>query len=174
MATISYREFEEFLEKLPEGTTRTSHVHIRNVKRLHHEGSHDGFTFSCDEPPDRAGDGAGAGPLGFFLGGWGMCQMNQYVRVADVFGIKLDGLEMDTHGTYDRKRGGAFNDLLCEVYIKSSASVDQIKKLVKTAEYNCVAGKTLEKGTPITSKIYLNGEHVHTTKRGPTYTPPTK
>lgn len=87
----------------------------------------------------------------------GVCQELTLRMVANVMGIELDALEVETTGEVDVRgslgMGGkiGFRSMHCRVRLRAaSASAEQRKLLCTVAEQLCIVGDTLRSGVPVT------------------------
>jgi uncharacterized OsmC-like protein len=134
-------------------------VDLRRVDRLKFEARKRDFTFFVDEPPERGGTDQAPNPLAYFMAGAASCLMNQYVTAAIAKGISLDEFEMTARGHFDRRMGGAFEEMIYDVRISSKAPKSEIRKLSNEAEEMCYAHNTLKKaGLKMRTNLHLNGE----------------
>jgi uncharacterized OsmC-like protein len=134
-------------------------VDLRRVDHLKIEARKRDFVFTVDEPAERGGTDKGPNPLAYFLAGAASCLMNQYATAAIADGIALDDLQMTTRGHFDRRIGGAFDEMIYDVRVSSSAPKSEILKLAKEAEEMCYAHQTLRNaGLRMKTNLYLNDE----------------
>jgi putative redox protein len=134
-------------------------VDLKRVDRLNFEARKRDFTFFVDEPLERGGTDQAPNPLAYFMAGAASCLMNQYATAAIAKGISLDELEMTARGHFDRRMGGAFEEMIYDVRISSKAPKSEIRKLSHEAEEMCYAHQTLLKaGVKMTTNIMLNGK----------------
>ncbi len=134
-------------------------VDLKRVDHLRFEARKRDFVFTVDEPAERGGTDQGPNPLAYFMAGAASCLMNQYAVVAIAKGIVLDGLEMTARGHFDRRIGGAFDEMIYDLRISSNAPKSAIQELSKESEEMCYAHNTLRKaGLKMRTNLYLNGE----------------
>jgi uncharacterized OsmC-like protein len=99
--------------------------------------------------------------LAYFLAGAASCLMNQYAVLAIDRGVRFEEFEMTARGHFNRKLGGAFNEIVYELKISSRASAGKILGISKEAERMCYAHNTLRKaGVKMVTKINLNGNEI--------------
>ncbi len=136
-------------------------VDLKHLDNLTMEASKRHFTFLVDEPAERGGTDRGPNPLAYFLAGAASCLMNQYATDAIYRDVRLDSFEITARGHFDRRLGGAFNDMTYDLKISSRASKEQILALSREAEEMCYAHNTLKKaGVRMVCNIFLNGEKI--------------
>ncbi|MDA4124490.1 MAG: OsmC family protein [Thaumarchaeota archaeon] len=134
-------------------------VDLRRVDHLKMEARKRDFVFIVDEPAERGGTDQGPNPLAYFLAGAASCLMNQYSTAAIAKGISLDDLQMTARGHFDRRIGGAFDEMIYDVRVSSNAPRDAIVELAKEAQDMCYAHNTLRKaGLTLKTNLYLNGD----------------
>jgi len=136
-------------------------VDLRHLDHLTMEARKRHFTFLVDEPAERGGTDRAPNPLAYFLAGAASCLMNQYITDAIYRNIRLDAFEMTARGHFDRRMGGAFNDMAYDLKISSAAPKEEILSLSKEAEEMCYAHNTLKKaGVKMVTNVFLNGEQI--------------
>ncbi len=134
-------------------------VDLKRIDHLKFEARKRDFVFTVDEPAERGGTDQGPNPLAYFMAGAASCLMNQYATAAIASGITLDDLQMTARGHFDRRIGGAFDEMIYDVRISSKAPKNAILELSKEAEEMCYAHNTLRKaGLRMTTNLHLNGE----------------
>jgi len=121
-----------------------------------------------DEPPELGGADTAMNPVELLLVALGTCQEIMYAAYASVMGIALDSVEVDVKGYLDLRGLFSMADvypgyekLRFETRIKSSASPEEIRKLVDTVESHCPVLDTLVRAVEVTGSSYLNGEMIH-------------
>lgn len=137
-------------------------VDLRRVDHLTMEARKRDFTFIVDEPEERGGLDKGPNPLAYFLAGAASCLMNQYSTDAIFRGVKLDDIRLTARGHFDRRIGGAFDEMVYDLKITSPASKESVLSLWKEAEEMCYAHNTLKKaGVRMVTNLFLNGEKIN-------------
>ncbi len=135
-----------------------------DIKRLSHlklEARKRDFTFVVDEPAERGGTDEGPNPLAYFIAGAASCLVNQFLTDAVYRGVELSGVEMTARGHFDRRMGGAFEEIVYDLKLTSSSPKEAVLSLAKEAEEMCYAHQTLKKaGVRMKTNISLNGEPV--------------
>lgn len=136
-------------------------VDVKRVNHLMFEASKRNFRFFIDEPAERGGTDRAPNPLAYFIAGAASCLMNQYATLAIARDLQLDEMQLTARGHFDRRLGGAFEEVVYDLRIKSEASPDSIISLSKGAERMCYAHNTLKKaGVKTTTNLYLNGKRL--------------
>ncbi len=136
-------------------------VDLRRVEHLKFEVRKRHFTFFVDEPNERGGTDEAPNPLAYFIAGAASCLMNQYADLALARDIPVTGLELTARGHFDRRIGGAFEEVIYDVRLDSSATKEIILGLAKEAERMCFAHNTLKKaGVKMVTNLFLNREQV--------------
>ncbi len=134
-------------------------VDLKRVDHLKFEARKRDFVFTVDEPAERGGTDQGPNPLAYFMAGAASCLMNQYAVAAIAKGIVLEDLQMTARGHFDRRIGGAFDEMIYDIRILSKAPKSAILELSKESEEMCYAHNTLRKaGLRMKTNLYLNGE----------------
>jgi uncharacterized OsmC-like protein len=133
-------------------------VDLRRVDHLKVEVRKRHFTFLVDEPAERGGTDQGPNPLAYFIAGAASCLINQFLTDAIYRGITLEGVEMAARGHFDRRMGGAFEEIIYDLRLTSPSAKEDILSLAREAEEMCYAHQTLKKaGVRMTTNIFLNG-----------------
>jgi uncharacterized OsmC-like protein len=136
-------------------------VDIKLEKHLKFNARKREFVFTIDEPADRGGTDTGPNPLAYFIAGAISCLLNQFAVDAIANDIELEGLEATARGHFNRKLGGAFEEIIYDIRLTSKAGKEQIRSLAREAEEMCYAHNTLKKaGVKMKTNLYLNGEPV--------------
>ncbi len=136
-------------------------VDIKRVDHLTLEARKRDFTFVVDEPSERGGKDRGPNPLAYFIAGAASCLVNQFLTDAVYRGVKLDGVELTARGHFDRKLGGAFDEIIYDLRLESPSAREQVLELAKEAEGMCYAHNTLRKaGVKMTTNLFLNGKQI--------------
>jgi uncharacterized OsmC-like protein len=134
-------------------------VDLRRVDHLRVEARKRHFTFYIDEPAERGGTDQGPNPLAYFLAGAASCLMNQFLTDAIYRNVKLGDVQLVARGHFDRRMGGAFEEIVYDLKLSSPSSKEDILSLAREAEKMCYAHQTLKKaGVKVTTKIHLNGK----------------
>ena len=133
-------------------------VDLRRISHLRFEARKRDFVFTVDEPAERGGTDLGPNPLAYFIAGAASCLMNQYAVLAIAKDVPLDQMELTARAHFDRRLGGAFEEVVYDLRLTSSASTEAILGLQKEAERMCYAHNTLKKaGVKLATNLYLNG-----------------
>ncbi len=136
-------------------------IDIKRVDHLTLEARKRDFTFVVDEPSERGGKDRGPNPLAYFIAGAASCLINQFLTDAVYRGVKLDGVELTARGHFDRKLGGAFDEIIYDLRLESPSAREQVLELAKEAEEMCYAHNTLKKaGVKMTTNLILNGKQI--------------
>jgi putative redox protein len=136
-------------------------VDLRRVDHLQFEARKRDFVFYIDEPAERGGTDKGPNPLAYFIAGAASCLMNQYATLAISRDIPLGDMELTARGHFDRRLGGAFEEIYYDLRLESPASEEVILDLSKEAERMCYAHNTLKRaGVKMVTNLFLNGKSV--------------
>ncbi len=138
----------------------THRVDVQLIEQLRFEASFGNFRFTIDEPPERGGTDAGLPPLSYFLAGAASCLLTQYAKLAIARNVPLTSMKAVARGHFDRRVGGAFNDIIYEIAIVSPASADAIGDIAREAELLCYAHNTLKNSVHMQTNLTLNGERL--------------
>jgi uncharacterized OsmC-like protein len=138
-------------------------VDLKRVEHLKFEVRKRHFKFFVDEPDERGGKDEAPNPLAYFIAGAASCLMNQYATLAIARDIPISTMELTARGHFDRRTGGAFEDVIYDLRLSSRASKETIIDLAREAERMCYAHNTLKKaGVKMITNLSLNGEQVGT------------
>ncbi|MDV3277945.1 MAG: OsmC family protein [Nitrososphaerales archaeon] len=136
-------------------------VDLRRVDHLKFEARKKHFTFLVDEPADRGGTDEAPNPLAYFMAGAASCLLNQYATLAISKDIPLTDLELTARGHFNRILGGAFEEMVYDIRLSSTATTDEILSLSKEAERMCYAHNTLKKArVKMVTNLFQNGKQV--------------
>jgi uncharacterized OsmC-like protein len=136
-------------------------VDLKRVEHLKFEVRKRHFTFFVDEPAERGGTDEAPNPLAYFIAGAASCLLNQYATLAIARGIPLTDLELTARGHFDRKLGGAFEEMIYDIRLSSKAATQSILSLSREAERMCYAHNTLKKaGVKMVTNLFLNGKPI--------------
>ncbi len=125
------------------------------------------YTLVCDEPSNLGGTDQGPNPLEFFMSSVGFCENVTFARFAALKGLEFESLETSVRGHWDRRGQGewegiepAFKDFVVETRIVSSAPLEKIREIAKTAHYRCPMHSSISKIAPVIDKLFVNGTEV--------------
>jgi len=136
-------------------------VDLRRLDHLKMEVRKRGFAFYVDEPAERGGTDQGPNPLAYFIAGAASCLVNQFLTDAIYRDVGLDEVQLSARGHFDRRMGGAFEEIIYDLRLSSKSSKEDILSLAREAEEMCYAHQTLKKaGVKMTTNLYLNGEAI--------------
>jgi uncharacterized OsmC-like protein len=136
-------------------------VDLRRVEHLKFEVRKRHFAFYVDEPNDRGGTDGAPNPLAYFIAGAASCLSNQYATLAIARDISITRMELTARGHFDRRIGGAFQEIIYDVGLDAAAPRETILDLAKEAERMCYAHNTLKKaGVRMVTNLSLNGEKI--------------
>ena len=137
-------------------------VDLRRLDHLKVETRKRHFTFYVDEPAERGGTDQGPNPLAYFIAGAASCLINQFLTDAIYRNVNLEDVQLAARGHFDRRMGGAFEEIIYDLKLTSSSSEDDILSLAKEAEEMCYAHQTLKKaGVKMRTNIFLNGKPIN-------------
>jgi uncharacterized OsmC-like protein len=145
---------------LAEAKMGTHRIDVELVEQLWFHASFGGFDFTIDEPPERGGTNKGLPPLSYFLAGAVSCLMTQYAKLAIAKDVPLKSMRAVARGHFDRRVGGAFNEMIYEIAIESPADEGSIRTIAREAELMCYAHNTLKKSVRMQTNLTLNGKRL--------------
>lgn len=112
-----------------------------------------GFKVTMDEPPDLGGTDTGPNPVEMVLAALGSCLVVGYSLNAAMLGIELQKIEIEMEGDIDLPGFfGLPSDVLpgytnvrAKVFLKSTASIEQLEEVHKRVTSTSPVGLTLSK-----------------------------
>lgn len=121
---------------------------------------------SIDEPADLGGTDRGPNPVEIVLLALGTCQEIVYRAYAAVMGIELESVKCDVRGYLDLRglfgmdanTPAGFQKVIFETEVKSSATREQIAKLVHIVETHCPVLNTLQAPVNVAGSVVVNGQ----------------
>jgi len=138
-------------------------VDLRMVGHLKFEARKRGFKFLVDEPAERGGTDKAPNPLAYFIAGAASCLLNQYATLAIARDLQLDDVRLTARGHFDRRIGGAFEEIIYDIWLESNANPESIVALSEEAKRMCYAHNTLKRGgVKMVTNLYLNGRQLET------------
>ena len=139
-------------------------IDLRRVSHLKFEARKGPFKFLVDEPTERGGTNKAPNPLAYFVAGAASCLLNQYATLAIARDVRLDDIQLTARGHFDRRLDGAFEEVIYDIKLESSASPGSLVALAREAERMCYAHNTLKNaGVKMTTNLYLNGKQIAVT-----------
>lgn len=118
-----------------------------------------------DEPPELGGQDQAANPVELLLVALGSCQEIMYAAMAAMMGIKLEEVKVNLKGSLDLKGllgmdpaiAPGYQKITFETILTSSASEDDLRKLIEAVEAHCPVLDTLVRPIEVTGKVTVNG-----------------
>ena len=118
-----------------------------------------------DEPPELGGQDQAANPVELLLVALGSCQEIMYAAMAAMMGIKLDEVKVNLKGSLDLKGllgmdpaiPPGYQKITFETILTSSASEEDLRKLIEAVEAHCPVLDTLVRSIEVTGKVTVNG-----------------
>ena len=160
------RAIKEHVKKRGEASDKeflfgSERIDLRMVDHLTFEASKGRFKFLVDEPSERGGTDSAPNPLAYFMAGAASCLLNQYATLAIARDVRLDGIQLTARGHFDRRLGGAFEEVVYDLRLETSADTRTVVSLAKEAERMCYAHNTLRKaGVKMVTNLHLNGKQI--------------
>ncbi len=122
------------------------------------------FELATDEGPFHGGDGTAPPPLALFTAALTGCLMTQIRAFAKRLKIELTGLEVGARLHWKGEQMG--NDpyvtvpvaFSLDVEVDSSASEDDLRRLIAAAKKGCFIEQTLAEGIVVGHRLKLGGE----------------
>jgi uncharacterized OsmC-like protein len=121
------------------------------------------FTVTIDQPASFGGGNLGPKPSEYVLAALAACQEVTYRLYADALGIALDEVRVHVTGRSNPRGflgledgGAGFEEIRGKVFIKSSASADDLERLKRTVDRHCPVLDDLR--SPVTVSLELERE----------------
>lgn len=120
---------------------------------------------TVDEPPELGGQDKGANPVELLLVSLGSCQEIMYAAMASMMGIKLEAVKVNLKGSLDLKGlfgmdpsvPPGYQKITYETMLSSSASEEDLRKLIEAVETHCPVLDTLVRPIEVSGKVTING-----------------
>jgi uncharacterized OsmC-like protein len=115
------------------------------------------FKIFMDEPPELGGRNGAPSPLDFILAAHAGCLNYMTFFIAQELGIEVQGTEVTVGGSLDpakfagtnRQVRAGYQSLDVSIGVKTSASAEQIAKLLAEVEARCPVSDNLANPTPV-------------------------
>lgn len=128
---------------------------------------------AVDEPPELGGQDSAVNPVELVLVALGTCQEIMYSAYASVMDIPLDGVKVNARGYLDLKglfgldpaTPPGYSRITFETELESSASDDDLRRLVETVENHCPVLDILARAQTVTGSATCNGRSLTKTQR---------
>ena len=91
----------------------------------------------------------------------------QFASLAISRELPIDTFKMVVRGHYQQDRPRYFRDVIFQIYMEGAPTREQLEALAPEASSYCFSENTLGRGIPITTEVYLNGNKVLESKKGP-------
>lgn len=122
------------------------------------------FELATDEGPFHGGDGTAPPPLALFTAALTGCLMTQIRAFAKRLKIEINGLEVGARLHWKGEQSG--NDpyvtapvsFSLDVDVDSSASAEELRRLMSAAKRGCFIEQTLAEGIVVGHRLKLDGE----------------
>jgi uncharacterized OsmC-like protein len=116
------------------------------------------FKIIMDEPEELGGKNSAPSPLDFILAAHGGCLNFMTFFIANEIGIPIEGTEINITGKLDPSKfagtdmngRAGYQEITIKIEVKSSASVEQIAKLLEAVEARCPVSDNITNATPVT------------------------
>ena len=158
---MSYKEgfegFQASFKEDPEAAKTTFESSSRLVEGLKCEAQSRDFKMIIDEPEMLGGTDHGPNPVEVVLSALGACQEITYRLYADKLEIPVTGVEVEVLGEIDlcgffavddNVRPG-YTDIMANVKIESTASDEDIQRLIEAVDAHCPVLDIISNSTPI-------------------------
>lgn len=126
------------------------------------EVQHKHWTFKVDIGVGEGGNDAGPGPGILERGALGSCLAIAYSQHAAVMGVPLDKVEVDVESDFDARgmfgiddRPPGFEELRYKVYIESSASEEEVQKVVEKADKHSPVLDDFKRAIPVEREVTI-------------------
>lgn len=94
------------------------------------------FTFKVDEPLELGGTNTAPNPQDYLLAGMNACILTTYVDNAALLGIRLESIEIESHGDIDLRGlfgwegvAPSYDDITYTIRVKADATPEQLQEI---------------------------------------------
>ena len=84
----------------------------------------------------------------------------QFASLAISRELPIDSFKMVVRSHFQQDRPRYFRDMIFQIYLEGSPTLEQLEALAPDASSYCFAENTLGRGIPVTTEVYLNGKKV--------------
>lgn len=161
------RTIRDQLREAGAGANATFAADTRLVEGLQTEARVRQFQFTVDEPPTLGGSDLGPNPVELVLAALGTCQEIVYATYASILGIPVEAVAVKVEGSLD-PRGffgvaevpAGFREVSFTVDVESSASPEEISRLIRVVNEHCPVLDILQRPLPVSGSYAHNGKPV--------------
>lgn len=137
----AYERNRRVVELRPQKGKSTAVTKVRLFDGTTCEVQHKHWTFKVDIGTSEGGNDAGPGPGILERGALGSCLAIAYSQHAAIMGVPVEKIEVDVESDFDARgmlaiddRPPGFKELRYKVYIESSASEEEVQKVIDKAD----------------------------------------
>ncbi|SHF57562.1 Uncharacterized OsmC-related protein [Fodinibius roseus] len=158
----AYERNRRAVELRPQKGKSTAVTKIRLFDGTTCEVRHKHWTFKVDIGTSEGGNDAGPGPGILERGALGSCLAIAYSQQAAVMGVPVNRIEVDVESDFDARgmlaiddRPPGFEELRYKVYIESTASEEEVQKVIDKADRHSPVLDDFKRAIPVEREITI-------------------
>lgn len=158
----AYERNRRAIELRPQKGNGTAVTKVRLYDGTTCEVQHKEWTFKVDVGKPEGGNNAGPGPGILERGALGSCLAMAYSQQAAVMGVPVDRIEVDVESDFDARgmfgiddRPPGFEELRYNVYIESTASEEEVQKIIDKADRHSPVLDDFTRAIPVEREVTI-------------------
>lgn len=161
----AYERNRRAVELRPQKGKGTAVTKIRLYDGTTCEVQHKHWTFKVDIGKSEGGNNAGPGPGILERGALGSCLAMAYSQQAAVMEVPIDRIEIDVESDFDARgmfaiddRPPGFEGLRYKVYIESTASEEEVQKVIDKADRHSPVLDDFKRAIPVEREVTVKAQ----------------
>ncbi|GAA5520103.1 OsmC family protein [Aliifodinibius salicampi] len=158
----AYERNRRAVELRPQKGKSTAVTKVRLFDGTTCEVQHKHWTFKVDIGISEGGNDAGPGPGIMERGALGSCLAIAYSQHAAIMGVPVDKIEVDIESDFDARgmlaiddRPPGFEELRYKVYIESTASEEEVQKVIDKADRHSPVLDDFKRAIPVKREVTI-------------------
>lgn len=158
----AYERNRRAVELRPQKGKSTAVTKVRLFDGTTCEVQHKHWTFKVDIGTSEGGNDAGPGPGILERGALGSCLAIAYSQHAAIMGVPVDKIEVDVESDFDARgmlaiddRPPGFEELRYNVYIESTASEEEVQKVIDKADRHSPVLDDFKRAIPVKREVTI-------------------
>ncbi len=158
----AYERNRRAVQLRPQKGKSTAVTKVRLFDGTTCEVQHKHWTFKVDIGTSEGGNDAGPGPGILERGALGSCLAIAYSQHAAIIGVPVEKIEVDVESDFDARgmlaiddRPPGFEELRYKVYIESSASEEEVQKVIDKADRHSPVLDDFKRAIPVEREITI-------------------
>ncbi|WP_372638993.1 OsmC family protein [Fodinibius sp.] len=158
----AYERNRRAVELRPQKGKSTAVTKVRLFDGTTCEVQHKHWTFKVDIGTSEGGNDAGPGPGILERGALGSCLAIAYSQHAAIMGVPVDRIEVDVESDFDARgmlaiddRPPGFEALRYNVYIESTASEEEVQKVIDKADRHSPVLDDFKRAIPVEREVTI-------------------